>query len=71
MNKSIVLSQNVLNTIKALPLDQQFSIVSAIAGEMIFGAVVDRELNAEEKKLYAVIKSTVCQDSMSYHAAMA
>ncbi|MDE5555619.1 MAG: hypothetical protein K2J10_10620 [Muribaculaceae bacterium] len=71
MNNSIVLSQNVLNTIKSLPREQQFSIVSAIAGEMIFGAKVKDELNDEEKRLYAIIKSDVCRDSMSYSSHMA
>lgn len=54
MNNSIVLSCNVINTIKSLPREQQFSIISAIAGEMIFGAVVKDELNEEEKRLYAI-----------------
>lgn len=71
MNNSIVLSQNVLNTIKSLPMEQQFSIVSAIAGEMIFGATVKDELNDEEKRLYAIIKTNVCRDSMSYNSLMA
>lgn len=66
MNQSIVLSRNVLNTIKSLPLEQQFSIVSAIAGEMIFGATLKDELNDEEKRLYAIIKSDVCRDSSLY-----
>lgn len=71
MNQSIVLSRNVLNTIKSLPLEQQFSIVSAIAGEMIFGATLKDELNDEEKRLYAIIKSDVCRDSSLYAAGPA
>ena len=71
MNNSIVISQDVINTIKSLPREQQFSIISAIAGEMIFGAVVRDELKEEEKRLYSVIKSDVCRDSMSYNNCMA
>ena len=71
MNNSIVISQDVINTIKSLPREQQFSIISAIAGEMIFGAVVRDELNEEEKRLYSVIKYDVCRDSMSYNNCMA
>lgn len=71
MINSIVLSQNVLNTIKSLPREQQFSIVSAIAGEMIFGATLKDELNDEEKRLYSIIKTDVCRDSMSYSSQMA
>ena len=71
MNNSIVLSCNVINTIKSLPREQQFSIISAIAGEMIFGAVVKDELNEEEKRLYAVIKLDVCRDSMRYSNCVA
>lgn len=66
MNESIVLSRDVLNTIKALPLEQQFSIISALAGEMILGAVLRDELTAEERKLYAIIKSNVKHDSQVY-----
>lgn len=71
MNTPIVLSKNVLNTIKSLPRRQQLAIVSAIAGEMIFGAVVSDELNETEKQLYAVIKSDVCRDSKIYSSRMA
>lgn len=71
MNTSIVLSKTVLNTIKSLPRVQQLSIVSAIAGEMIFGAVVTDELTEEEKRMYAVIKASVCQDSSDYSHALA
>ncbi len=66
MNNSILISSDVINTIRSLPADQQFSIVSALAGEMIFGAVVGDELSDEEKRLYAVIKSAVCRDSMPH-----
>ncbi len=71
MNTPIVLSKNVLNTIKALPHRQQLAIVSAIAGEMIFGAVVKDELNEEEKRLYDVIKTDVCRDSRIYDSRQA
>lgn len=71
MNTPIVLSKNVLNTIKSLPKRQQLAIVSAIAGEMIFGAVVRNELNEEEKLLYNMIKNDVCRDSMLYNSRMA
>lgn len=71
MNESIVLSSDVLNTIKSLPLEQQFSIVSAIAGEMIMGAVLGDELSADERKLYAVIKTNVKHDSQLYACRMA
>lgn len=71
MNTPIVLSKNVLNTIKSLPKRQQLAIVSAIAGEMIFGAVVRNELNEEEKLLYNMIKNDVCRDSKLYNSRMA
>ena len=71
MNTPIVLSKNVLNTIKSLPRRQQLAIVSAIAGEMIFGAVVGNELNEEEKRLYYVIKNDVCRDSKVYNNSVA
>ena len=71
MNESIVLSSDVLNTIKSLPLEQQFSIVSAIAGEMIMGAVLGDALSADERKLYAVIKTNVKHDSQLYACRMA
>jgi len=70
MNDSIVLSRDVLNTIKSLPKEQQLSIVSAIAGEMIFGAVLRNELSEEERRVYAVIKTNVKHDSQLYACRM-
>ena len=71
MNQSIVLTSTVINTIKSLDCNQQLSIVAAIAGELILGAVVSNELSQEEKKLYDVIMSDVYRDSHSYDQALA
>ncbi len=70
MNKSIVLSRNVLNTIKSLPREQQFSIISAIAGEMIFGAVINDELTREEMQIYSLIRKDIDKDSSLYSCRM-
>ncbi len=66
MTKSIVLSRDVLNTIKSLPMQQQFSILSAIAGEMIMGAVIHNELTTEEMQIYSLIKRNITRDSLGY-----
>lgn len=66
MTKSIVLSRDVLNTIKSLPMQQQFSILSAIAGEMIMGAVIRNELTTEEMQIYSLIKRNITRDSLGY-----
>lgn len=71
MKQSIVLSRDVLNSIRSLSREQQLSIVSAIAGEMIFGAHVNNELTEEEQRLYAVISSSVRRDSMLYNSTAA
>ncbi len=68
MTKSIVLSRDVLNTIKSLPMQQQFSILSAIAGEMIMGAVIHNELTTEEMQIYSLIKRNITRDSLGYDA---
>lgn len=70
MNNSIVLSSDVLNTIKSLPREQQFTIVSAIAGEMIFGATPHKELNNEDMRIYSVIRRDINRDSLSYSCRM-
>lgn len=70
MNQSIVLSRDVLNTIRSLPQEQQFSIISAIAGEMIFGAVIRGELSNEEMRIYSVIRNDINRDSQHYSCRM-
>lgn len=70
MNQSIVLSRDVLNTIRSLPREQQFSIISAIAGEMIFGAVIRGELSNEEMRIYSVIRNDINRDSQHYSCRM-
>lgn len=70
MNRSIVLTSTVINTIKSLDSNQQLSIVAAIAGELILGAVVTNELSQDEKKLYDVIKSNVFRDSQTYDRSL-
>lgn len=71
MTQSLVISRNVINTIKSLPVDQQLSILSAIAGEMILGADVNRAgLSIGERRIYDTISRRVRDDSLAYAEAV-
>lgn len=70
MKQSIVLSRDVLNSIRSLSREQQLSIVSAIAGEMIFGAVIRDELSNEDMRIYSVIRNDINRDSQHYSCRM-
>lgn len=71
MTQSLVISRNVINTIKSLPVDQQLSILSAIAGEMILGADVNRAgLSVDERRIYDTISRRVRDDSSAYAEAV-
>lgn len=63
MNKSILLTPHVLNTINALPTEQRISIATAIAGELILGANIDNSLSGTDGMVYAIIRDYIMRDS--------
>lgn len=63
MNRSIVLTPHVLNTINSLPEEERLAITCALAGEMILGTSIDKSLTPEQSMLYSIIRDYVRRDS--------
>lgn len=61
--KSIVISQRVINTINSLPLESRIAISTAMLGEFILGVKDNLGLSSQNVMLYAVIKQYIEHDS--------
>ncbi len=67
MNQTIVITPNVINTLRSLPLEERISVASALAGEMLLGAGVCSSLNPEEDMIYQILRFYVNQASARYN----
>lgn len=67
MNQTIVITPNVINTLRALPIEERMSVASALAGEMLLGAGVCNDLNPEEDMIYQILRFYVNQASARYN----
>lgn len=63
MNKTVVISTKVINTLQSLPLDQRLNIASALAGEMLLGAGQCTDLCPDEDVVYRLLRYRVNRDS--------
>ena len=61
--KSIVISQRVINTINALPVEDRIAISTAMFGEFVLGLKDDLGLSSQNIMLYAVIRQYIQHDS--------
>lgn len=68
MNQSIIITPHVINTINSLPEEERLSIVSAIAGEMLMGVSVEKNLSPEQMLIYTIIKDYIRRDSFRAQA---
>lgn len=66
MDKSIVISSHVINTINALPSEERNAIAQALASEMILGSASSKILSPMQEMLYSVIRFYVNRDSTQY-----
>lgn len=66
MDKSIVISSHVINTINALTLEDRNAIAQALASEMILGSASCSILSPMQEMLYSVIRFYVKRDSTHY-----
>lgn len=67
MDQTIVITPHVLNTLRALPLEERLSVASALAGEMLLGAGRCSNLTPEEDMIYSIIRFYVNQASERYN----
>lgn len=69
MNNTIVITPNVINTLRSLPYDRRLSVASALAGEMLLGAGLADDMDAEDAMVYSILRFYVRQASERYNKA--
>lgn len=68
MNKSIVFTPNVLNTLRSLPIEERMSVACALTGELLLGAGVSSNLSPEEDLVYQILRNYVEKASARYNS---
>ncbi len=71
MNKTFVISDDVINTINSLPEEDRIAMSAAIAGEMICGRNVEDKLNSMQRIILSIIRSSVKRSTEAYLACAA
>ncbi|MEF9923279.1 MAG: hypothetical protein RR061_00075 [Muribaculaceae bacterium] len=66
MNSSIVISENVINTISSLQPDEQKAVFNAFACDKILKVKRDFELSPLQEILYAIVCDYIKRDSLRY-----
>lgn len=67
MNRTaIVITQNVLNTLRSLPYEDRLNVASALAGEMLLGAGRATDLEPQQALVYDILRNYVQQASERY-----
>lgn len=69
MNKAIVISPHVINTLRALPSEERINIATAIAGEILLGNETSH-LEPIESMIFSIIRFYIEQDSYRYQHEM-
>ncbi len=62
MNHNIVFTPHVINTLRALPVNERLNIASALAGELLLGAEIN-DLEPIETMIYSILRFYIKQDS--------
>lgn len=69
MNRqAIVITANVINTLRALPYEERLNVASALAGEMLLGAGEATDLTPEQSLVYSILRNYVQQASARYNS---
>lgn len=61
-SQPIVITPHVLNTLRALPLDERLNVASALAGELLLGVEID-DLDPDMTVVFSIIRSYIRRDS--------
>lgn len=67
MNRAIVITPHVINTLRSLPFEERMSVTSAIAGELQLGTGPCDDLEPMETMIYQIIRFYVNQASARYN----
>ncbi len=68
MKGSIVITPNVINTIKALPSEERKVIANALISDIILGNDPKDELSPMHEMIYSIIRFYIKQDSMRHRS---
>lgn len=66
MSKTIVISDDVINTINSLSEEDRITMSAAIAGELICGKSVEANLNSMQRIIYSIIRNSVKRSTAAY-----
>ncbi|MCM1449508.1 MAG: hypothetical protein NC082_04145 [Clostridiales bacterium] len=66
MSKTIVISDDVINTINSLSEEDRITMSAAIAGEMICGKSVESKLTSMQRIIYSIIRNSVKRSTAAY-----
>lgn len=64
--ESVLITSQVIDTIKSLPLEQREAIASAVAGVFILGDDYKRKLSPYQEMLFSIISFYVKRDTKKY-----
>lgn len=59
MNRAIVITSNVINTLRSLPYEERLNVASALAGEMLLGTGPCNDLAPDEDLIYQILRCYV------------
>ena len=70
MSKTIVISDDVINTINSLNEEDRIMMSAAIAGELICGQSVEQNLNSMQRIIFSIIRNSVKRSTASYVSSL-
>lgn len=70
MSKTIVISDDVINTINSLNEEDRIVMSAAIAGELICGKSIEQNLNSMQRIIFSIIKNSVNRSTAAYAKEM-
>ena len=65
-HNAIVITSQVINTLRSLPYEERLSIASALASEMLLGMGQCSDLSPDEDLVYQILRTHVNRASASY-----
>lgn len=67
---TIVITPNVINTLRSLPVEERLNVASALAGEILLGAGQSTDLPPMESMIYDILRNYVFEASRKYDATV-
>ena len=67
MNKTFVITSQVINTLRSLPYEERVNVASALAGEMLLGTGPCDNLAPDEDLIYQLLRCYVDRASACYN----